>query len=143
VNGNGHGPDDALSDTGPGLRVIPARARESSSVAATSAHLPSDGSPKPDAQPSASVTSLVFSEPHRVGDKSIISATGVQTVYRAPGTPIYSQTTPVAVIEIDDSGVRVKPIVNKRLTVLMWTLTLAWIAYWLLRTLRAQQPQHP
>jgi hypothetical protein len=143
VNGNGHGPDDALSDTGPGLRVIPPHARESSSVAAAPALSPTDGSPEPDTSLPETATSLVFGQSYRAGDKTIISAASVQTVYRASGAPIYSQTTPVAIIEVDDNGVRIRPIANKRLSVLMWALTLAWIAYWLLRTLRARQTQRP
>ena len=142
MNGNGHGPDDALFDTEMGLKVIPSRARASSSVAA-SAHAPTDGSPEQDSPANGSITSLVFGEAHRVGDKTIISAASVQTVYRTSGgAPIYSRTTPVAVIEVDDNGVRFKPIANTRLPVLVWALTLAWVAYWLLRTLRARQPQH-
>jgi hypothetical protein len=144
MNGNGHGSDDALFDTEIGLRVIPTRAREGSSVAAPTAPSPTDGSPEPDASLPESTTSLVFGEPHRVGDKTIISAAGVQTVYRASGgAPIYSQTTPVAIIEVDDNGVRVKPIANARLSVLVWALTLAWVVYWLLRTVRTRQPHHP
>ncbi len=142
MNSNGHGPDDVLLDTELGLRVTPAGARESSSVAAEPAPSPTDALPELDAPLPAPVTTLVFGEPRGVGDKTIISATGVQTVYRASdGAPIYSCTTPVAIIEVDDHGVRIKPIANTRLTILMWTLTLAWIAYWLLRTLRARQPQ--
>jgi hypothetical protein len=142
VNGNGHGADDALFDTALGLRVIPAG--DSSSVAAAPAPPPTDGSPEPDADLPASITALVFGEPYRVGDKTIISAAGVQTVYHASGgAPIYSQTTPVAIIEVDNAGVRIKPVANTRLLVLVWAFTLAWIAYWLLRTLRARQRQRP
>lgn len=144
MNGNGHGLDGVHFDTELGLRVIPAHARESSSVAAVPSPSPTDGLPAPDAHLPASVTSLVFGEPHRVGDKTIISAADVQNLYRSSdGAPIFSRTTPVAIIEIDDNGVRVNPIANTRLLVLTWALTLAWIAYWLLRTLRARQPQRP
>lgn len=144
MNGNGHGLDDALFDTEIGLRVIPARARESSSVASAPAPSPSDGSPALDSHLPASVTSLVFGEPRRGGDKTIISAASVQTVYRASGgAPIYSRTTLVAVIEVDGNGVRVKSIANTPLSVLVWALTLAWVAYWLLRTLRTRQPHRP
>lgn len=141
MNGNGHGSDDALFDTEIGLRVIPIRAREGSSIAAPTAPSPTDGSPERDARLPESTTSLVFGEPYHVGDKTIISAAGVQALYRASGgAPIYSRTTPVAIIEVDDDGVRVKPIATTRLSVLVWTLTAAWVAYWLLRTLRARQP---
>ena len=139
---SGHGADDALIDTELDLRVIPAGARESSSVAAAPGPPPTDGSPEPGANLPAPVTTLVFGEPYRVGDKTIISAAGVQTFYRASGdVPIYSQTTRVAIIEVDDHGVRIKPVANRRLQVLAWALMLAWIAYWLLRTIRAPQPQ--
>lgn len=142
MNGNGHGPDDVLFDTSLGLRVIPAG--ESSSVAAAPAPLLTGGSPESDSGLPEPVITLVFGEPYRVGDKTIISAAGVQTVYHASGgAPIYSRTTPVAIIEVDEAGVRIKPIANTRLLVLVWALTLAWIGYWLLRTLRAQQPQRP
>ena len=142
MNGNGHGPDGDLIGTELGLRVIPAR--ESPSVAAAPAPSPTDVSREPHAHLPASATSLVFGEPHRAGDRTIISAAGVQMVYRtSDGAHIYSRTTPVAIIEVDDNGVRIKPIANRRLSVLLWALTLAWIAYWLLRTLRARQPQRP
>ena len=141
---SGHGADDALIDTELDLRVIPAGARESSSVAAAPGPPPTDGSPEQDADLPAPVITLVFGEPYRAGDKTIISAAGVQTFYRASrDVPLYSQTTPVATIEVDDAGVRIKPVANTRLLVLVWALTLAWIAYWLLRTMRAQQPQRP
>ena len=144
MSGNGHGPDGDLIGAGLGLRVIPARARESSSVAAAPAPSPTDSPPEREGHLPASVTSLVFGEPYRAGDNTIISASAVQALYRASGSaPIYSQTMPIAIIEIDDNGVRIKPIANTRLTVLLWALTLAWIAYWLLRTLRARQPQRP
>ena len=142
MNGNGHGPDDALFGSELGLRVIPTG--ESSSVAAAPAPPPTDGPPEPDADLPTPVITLVFGEPYRAGDKTIISAAGMGTLYHASGSaPIYSQTTPVAIIEVADHGVRIKPIANTRLQALVWALTLAWIAYWLLRTLRAQQPQRP
>jgi hypothetical protein len=143
VHGNGHGPNGDLIGTELGLQVIPARARESSSVAAP-APSPTDGPPEREGHLPASLTYLVFGEPYHAGDKTIISASAVQALYRAPGgAPIYSRTRPVAIIEIDDDGVRVIHIANKRLTVLLWALTLAWLAYWLLRTQRARQPQRP
>ncbi|MEP6774263.1 MAG: hypothetical protein ABJA50_01595 [Chloroflexota bacterium] len=145
MNGNGRESDGALFDKEPGLLVIPARGQRSSSV--TGAPTPArTRAPEQNVNlhwqdASESVTSLVFSEPRRVGDKTIISAAGVQALYRASdGARVFSQTTPVAIIEVDDHGVRIKPIPNTSLVALTWALTLTWIAYWLLRTLRAQRP---
>ena len=134
-----NGPDDAIFGIDLGVRATPAGTYASHSVAA-SIPLPADSSPERDAQLPAPLTSLVFGEPRRVGDKTIISAASVQTVHRSPGgTPIYSQTAPVAVIEVDHDGVRINPVAKTRLPVLVWAVTLVWVAYWLLRTLRSWQ----
>ncbi|MGA7730893.1 MAG: hypothetical protein WCD37_06435 [Chloroflexia bacterium] len=88
-----------------------------------------------DARDSATAhVSAVFGEPRTAGDKTIIPVAGVRRAYGLRGG--WSSAWPVAVIEIDSQGVRVKPVINEAIIPLAGMLLGAWNVYWLLRAIR-------
>ena len=143
MNGKGHGQDDTRFDKRSDLLIsfpptpeISSALEGKPSASAKNKPAPIASPPEPDhATPDIS---MVFGEPYRLSHKTIIPVASVQILYRpASGSrPIFSRATPIAIIETDDRGVRIKPIVNTRLLVLTWALMLAWTVYWLLRTVR-------
>jgi hypothetical protein len=84
--------------------------------------------------------SAVFGEPRTVGDKTIIPVASVRHAYGIGGG--WSSASPVAVIEIDSQGVRVKPVINEAIIPLAGMLLAAWNVYWLLRTIREWRARH-
>ena len=78
--------------------------------------------------------SAVFGEPRTVGDKTIIPVASVRRAYGIRRG--WSSASPVAVIEVDSQGVRVKPVINEAIIPLAGMLLAAWNIYWLLRTIR-------
>jgi hypothetical protein len=78
--------------------------------------------------------SAVFGEPRTVGDKTLIPVASVRRAYGIRRG--WSSASPVAVIEVDSQGVRVKPVINEAIIPLAGMLLAAWNVYWLLRTIR-------
>jgi hypothetical protein len=78
--------------------------------------------------------SAAFGTPYRVGATTIIPVASVHTLRHAShADPLYTQASPVAIIEISDSLVRIRPVRSTRMLLLTWTLVLVWTLYWLLR----------
>jgi uncharacterized spore protein YtfJ len=111
----------------------------------------------------AAHVSKVFGEPYKVGDRTLIPVAEVSLRYGFGGGtgPVTDsgqgsaneesrsaqmggggggggmvRTSPVAIIEVDDKGVTIKPVFNVGAVSIAGMLLAAWNVYWITRTIR-------
>jgi hypothetical protein len=78
----------------------------------------------------------VFGPVRVVGDKTLIPIASVSYV-SGRGEQGAPTRTPVAVVEVSDRGVRVRPVPVPLPVIIAGILLLAWNVYWLFRTIEA------
>ncbi len=85
--------------------------------------------------PQPNVVSKVFGKPYVVGNRTLIPVARVRFA-SMPGSGSKGMSTPVALVEVSEKGVRVQPVFEMLPVILGGMLLGAWNVYWITRTIR-------